>query len=132
MPFHYQENPKKNYLLITMVGEYAYAELGAFFDWMLSACEKYKLPKVMIDARNLNGNPTTLERFNFAAMLTVKYFAMRMTAKVPPLRFAFVGNHPLVDAKRIGETVAVNRGMNIKVTTEWREALDWLGVEEEK
>lgn len=38
----------------------------------------------------------------------------------------------MVEPRKIGETVAVNRGVTLKVTTDWREALDRLDVEEEK
>ncbi len=127
-----RDEPKKNYLVIVMEGEYAFSETGPSFDKMLAACEKYQATKVLVDGRGLTGNPTTLERFNFAATLTLKYFALRMTDRIPPTRFAFLANHPIVDPRRIGETVAVNRGLPIKVSTDPQEAFDWLGVQEEK
>jgi hypothetical protein len=41
---------------------------------------------------------------------------------------AYVGDEPLIDPARFGETVAVNRGALIKVTTDLNEAFAWLGV----
>ena len=132
MAIQIRDEPKKNYLLIIMEGEYAYSETGSIFDKMLAACEKHQSARVLVDGRKLTGNPTTLERFNFAIQLTVKYFALRMANKIPPIRFGFVANHPIVDPRKIGETVAVNRGLPIKVSTELKDVLDWLNVEEEK
>jgi hypothetical protein len=41
-------------------------------------------------------------------------------------RFAVVGQEPLIDEERFGETVAVNRGINAKATTSLDEAISWL------
>jgi hypothetical protein len=41
-------------------------------------------------------------------------------------QFAYVMNEPLRDSQRYGETVAVNRGMNVKTFETLEEAFEWL------
>jgi hypothetical protein len=43
-------------------------------------------------------------------------------------RFAVVGQEPLIDEERFGETVAVNRGINAKAATSLDEAISWLNL----
>lgn len=42
------------------------------------------------------------------------------------IRIAFVGREPFLDPERFGETVAVNRGLNVRVFTDEVAALTWL------
>ena len=41
-------------------------------------------------------------------------------------RFAYVMHEPLRDPTRLGETVAVNRGMNVKTFETPEDAIEWL------
>jgi hypothetical protein len=40
-----------------------------------------------------------------------------------------VGREPIVDKERFGETVAINRGTNVRVFTEMSEGLTWINEE---
>lgn len=44
----------------------------------------------------------------------------------PPVPLAVVGRHPFVDPRRLGEIVARNRGINVRVFTDRDDALAWL------
>lgn len=44
-------------------------------------------------------------------------------------QFAYVIHEPLRDPGRYGETVAVNRGMNVKTFETPEEALEWLRLD---
>lgn len=81
--------------------------------------------KVLIDGRQITGNPTAFERFlygTFAACATLEVLN-RQNAK---LKFAYVIHEPLRDSDRFGETVAVNRGMDVKTFEDRNEAVEWL------
>ena len=81
--------------------------------------------KVLIDGRQMTGNPTDFERFlygSFAAWATLDV----MTQHNVWLKFAYVIHEPLRDAQRFGETVAVNRGMDVKTFEDQNAALEWL------
>ena len=68
---------------------------------------------------------TTYERYDIAT-----YFAnlTRQNEETSKLQIAVVGNPPLIDPNRFGETVAKNHGLNIKVSNEMEEAVSWLGI----
>ena len=59
------------------------------------------------------------ERFNYAS---------RIAEQFRGLKVAFVVNQPLRDPNLFGETVAVNRGGNIRVLATLAEAYEWLEV----
>lgn len=81
--------------------------------------------KVLIDGRQMTVAPTEFERFlygSFAAWATVDV----MTQHKVWLKFAYVIHEPLRDPERFGETVAVNRGMDVKTFEDINEAVEWL------
>jgi hypothetical protein len=45
------------------------------------------------------------------------------------LTASFYGIEPIIDPERFGELVARNLGLNLKVTTDKKEAFQFLGVE---
>lgn len=70
---------------------------------------------VLVDIRGVIGEGSTLARFEMGAT------AARL---LPPLRVAIVWRVETTD--RFAETVAVNRGANLRVFSGEPEALDWL------
>ena len=81
--------------------------------------------KVLVDGRQMTGKPTDFERFlygEFAASATLDVL-FRHNVR---LKFAYLIHEPLRDPERFGETVAVNRGMNVKTFEDRNEAVEWL------
>lgn len=76
--------------------------------------------KVLVDARKAEGSFSTMERFDYGIMLA-KHFTN--------LQVAIVVHESLRDPKLFGETVAVNRGANVRVFTNLDGARSWLGIE---
>jgi len=73
----------------------------------------------------LKGKPQDMERFHYSV------FAARETHRIVVehnlvSRFAYVVHEPLRDRERLGETVAVNRGMDVKVFETLEDAIEWL------
>ncbi len=95
---------------------------------MLEAVAQNKTRKVLFDGRGIAGDPTTLERFYYgeSTAQAVAKFAACGGFLVP--QFAYVLETPLLDPERFGETVAVNRGMNVKTFDNPDDALAWLGI----
>ena len=92
---------------------------------MLEAVARYKAEKVLLDGRTLTGKPEDLERFfygEFAAKAAIRLLKDHGIAA----KFAYVLSVPIRDPRRLGETVAVNRGMNVKVFEAPEDALKWL------
>ena len=90
---------------------------------MLEAVARHKVNKVLFDGRTLAGDVQTMERFfygKFAAQ-TVRRFADRGVS--PGTQFAYVLEEPVLDPRRLGETAARNRFMNVKAFDNLEDAL---------
>jgi hypothetical protein len=108
-------------------GEFSLEEAKRAFLEMLEAVAQYQAAKVLFDGRNLKGEPASIERFYygyFAATETINLIGMKRMCQAP--QFAYVMSEPLRDPQRYGETVAANRGMNVKTFETPEEAFEWL------
>jgi hypothetical protein len=114
-------------LSIDATGEYTSLDKAKqLFLEMLEAVAQHQAKNVLLDGRTLEGKPRDFERFlygEFAAKETLRL--VKEHGIVP--RFAYVLHEPLRDPGKFGETVAVNRGMNIKVFENLEDAFEWLG-----
>lgn len=73
---------------------------------------------ILADLRELTaGRLSDMDRYDTAVL------ASRDSIAIP---IALVGPEGLVDPRRFGESVARNRGLNVKVCTDMDEALAWL------
>jgi hypothetical protein len=115
------------FLRVEASGEFSLGEAqGAFLD-MLEAVAQHHAEKVLLDGRNVTGEPQQFERFiygEFAALATRRLAYEHGTFP----RFAYVLHEPLRDPDRYGEIVAQNRGMRVKVFETPEEAMEWLGL----
>ena len=120
---------EKGFIRVHMTGEFSLTEANDCVVSIFEAVAQHGLQKVLVDCRRLKGEPTTMERFAHAT------FAVRQLDRFVDVgvfrgtRFAYVGHEPLIDRDRFGETVAVNRGLNVKVSLSEQEALDWLEID---
>jgi hypothetical protein len=92
---------------------------------MLRAVAQYKAEKILLNARNVTGNPKDMERFYYGEFAASQTRRIVVEHNIVP-RFAYVMHEPLRDPARLGETVAVNRGMIIKVFEAPEDAIEWL------
>jgi hypothetical protein len=118
--------PESDLLRIDATGEFSLEEAKRNFLETMEAVALHKPKAVLFDGQAVTGNPQTMERFycgEFAAQTALDY-ALRSASAAP--RFAYVFREPVLDPKRFGETVALNRGMVVKVCDNLEEALEWL------
>ena len=121
-----QIQPESDLLNIVVTGRFSLEEAKRTFLEILDAVAVQKSKKVLIDGRALAGKPEVIERFyygQFIAELVISYEDRGVPAGTP---FAYVLKDPVLDPKRFGETVAVNRYMNLKTFENPEEALQWL------
>ena len=120
-------HPESDILNVAAAGKFSLSEAKRTFLEMLEAAAEHQTRKVLIDGRKLTGKPEVIERFYYGAFAaqTVAHFRGGMLSYA---RFAYVLREPVLDPGRFGETVAVNRGMNVKVFDNLEEAVKWLGV----
>ena len=114
-------------LHVTATGEFSLEEAQRTFLELLQVIQHTEAQKVLFDGRELVGNPIVVERFYYGefAANSVEQLTKNGWSGAPP-QFAYVLHEPLLDPLRLGETVAVNRGMNVKAFTNTKEALQWL------
>jgi hypothetical protein len=128
MGMDFKIEPQPGYLLMTAEGHYEPSLVGEITSRIVEACEKHQPSKMLFDFQKVDGQLSTMDRFNLSATFAIKYLTGRLKGNIPSCRFAFVGSTSTVDPKRFGETVLVNRGLNAKVFTEIKDAFAWLEV----
>jgi hypothetical protein len=123
---------ESGFLNVDAMGTYSLEEAKRTFIEVLEAVALNKVGKVLFDGRRLAGNPKFMERFyygEFAAKAVAKYAARGVHRDT---QFAYVLEVPMLDPRRFGETVAVNRGMVVKTFENLNDALGWLGIDPAK
>jgi hypothetical protein len=115
-----QEEP--HFLHVKCSGEFEPAVFVNACKEALSFASEKKIAAILIDGTRLTGERiTTMDRFKIGEEFAKLQHSLPFVARV-----AVVGNEPLVDPNRFGETVAVNRGASGKVFTDMEEATRWL------
>lgn len=85
--------------------------------------------KVLTDFRQLKGSFSTMDRFHYAEF-GVRTFAKYLDCGVPPfMPLAFIAQPPILDAQKFAETVALNRGLNVRVFLDVQTAVRWLKID---
>jgi hypothetical protein len=121
-----QIQPESDLLNVVIKGEFSLEEAKRTFIEILNAVAFHESKKVLVDGRTILGEPGVIERFYyglFAAQTVMNYEDRGVSAGTP---FAYVLIEPVLDPQRFGETVAVNRCMNVKAFDNPEDALKWL------
>ena len=106
-------------------GEFSLEDAKQAFLELLKAIAQYQAEKILFDGRNVKGKPGDLERFYYGEFAARETHRIVVEHKIVP-RFAYVMHEPLRDPTRLGETIAVNRGMNVKSFETLEDAIEWL------
>jgi hypothetical protein len=113
---------------VRATGEFSLEEAKRDFLQMMQAVELHRSKRVLIDGQTITGNPRTIERFYFGEFTADTVAKHQTRTASGPIRFAYVLKEPVLDPQKFGETVAVNRGMLIKVFDNLEDALQWLAI----
>jgi hypothetical protein len=116
-------------LRVIATGEFSLEEAERTFLEILAAVARHKAKKILLDGRAVRGEPKSIQRFLYGDFVAHAFMSYMMERPVPPApQFAYVLQEPVLDPQRFGETVAVNRGMWVKVFDNLEDALGWLRV----
>jgi type II secretory pathway component PulJ len=118
---------EREVLYVAGSGQFALADARQKFLRILDAVDQNNATKILFDGRAVKGNPETIERFwygEFTAEAVNRYMIEGAVRRAP--QFAYVLHEPVLDPRRLGETVAVNRGMWVKAFDNLEDAREWL------
>lgn len=110
---------KGEYLFAEVSGVYSLDLLVSIIHEVAERCRSENLRKALLDLRNVEGNPSILDRYRFGIEIA--------NAWGPRMKVVTVARLEAIN--KMGENTAVNRGANIWVTSDMDLALKWLGVE---
>ena len=105
-------------LRVDASGVFKASKARAFFEQIINEARAKNLDKVLVDTRSFSGELSLMERYGIGTLLG-ELRPMR-------IRLAFVVRPSVAWPDRFGENVADNRAVNMRVTTDLPQALDWL------
>ena len=109
-------------------GPFSLAEAQSQFIDTLGSVVKHQAKKVLMDGRAVTGEPRILQRFLYGEFVANAVLDLSARGLAPAPQFAYVLLEPVLDPGRLGQTVALNRGMNVKMFDNERQAEQWLGI----
>jgi hypothetical protein len=118
MPEKLQISIKDNYLYAEVSGKYNAKNANEFFEEIIKQCYENNIFCILIDARKLEGKLSVIDRYEFGIFMESK--------RIYKINVALVGTTEYVFPDKFLETVAKNRAVNAKVTTDIKEAELWL------
>ena len=109
---------KEAYVRFDYTGEFSQAAGKQCVDAMVEACSRLKLSRALLDCRKMTGEIQILESFRVAQ------YGGKMRGFLS--KTALVGRQDQMLSDNFVENVAVNRGVNLKIFTDIKEAINWL------
>ena len=124
---HFDIEPRVGYLYVTLTGELSLTGAQSAFSELLAAAARQLQPKLLIDCSRLQGEWTPDDRYAFGAFLAAE--VQRTAHQFPSFpRIAIYAVAPLMDPNRYTQTVATNRGAQVRASDSMQELTSWLGV----
>ena len=122
MGIQFEVDVRPDYIYLSCTGVFSNDDLLYVYEKGLTIAEDKKLIAILIDIRVLGGEPpSTMQRFTLGE--AVPRLQLEHSSRIC---LVLVGDEPMIDPERFGETVAVNRGATGKAFTDIDEAVTWL------
>ncbi len=109
---------KQNYILVNFIGAFSIEAAKKTVDTIIGTCAAEDQSAVVLDCSSMTGKLSVIDRYR-----TIVY-GQKMIGKVS--KFALVADIKMVLPDHFAETVAVNRGINLKVFTDAQQAVHWV------
>ncbi|MGD2034943.1 MAG: hypothetical protein PVF73_07800 [Bacteroidales bacterium] len=111
------EKRKENYVCMKITGKYNYGKFISYIHIAFSECEDAGFSKIMVDAREVeDANISAMDRFGLGEEI----------AKVVGRRIQIAVIWPKQYINRFTETVAMNRGGNMRIFGTPEKGEEWL------
>jgi len=121
--------PENGFLHVLITGEFSLTESKTITARIFETLLLHSLQKVLVDFRQVTGDPELVERYLYSVFVSAELDRFYDAGGHRFTRFAYVGAEALLDRRRFGETVALNRGVKVKVTDSMAEARCWLEID---
>ncbi len=109
--------PQKRYLEVRFLGDFKVARFKEQVDLAVAACKERKGARLLLDYSPLGPTiPGTMDRYEISA------HAARVAVNIKIAGLA----RPEQIGEKFGKMVARNRGLNVDVFADRKEAIDWL------
>src|SRR2546423_13178526 len=119
--------PRVGYLYVNVNGELDVDSAQNALRNMLGIAARERQARMLIDCTRLQGHWGPDERYAFGSFLAAE--VQRLTGQFPePPRIAIYAVAPLMDPNRYTQTVASNRGAQMRSSDSLLELVSWLGV----
>ena len=122
-------SPERGFLCARMSGGFSLPEAKETFLHILQAVSQHGLRRVLMDCLAMEGTLDTGERYEYAEFVSEQVQAFSRRGVSRATQFAYVVVPPLADPNRFGETVGLNRGVNVRLFHALDDALGWLGLD---
>jgi len=124
---HFDIEPRRGYLYVTVTGELSIADAEKALLELLGVAARERQPRILVDCSRLQGEWNPDDRYAVGTFLAAQ--VERMASQFPQTpRIAVYAIAPLMDPNRYFQTVATNRGAQVRSSDSLQELLSWLGV----
>ena len=124
---HFETEPRRGYLYVSVTGELTVADAENALLELLAVAARQGQPRILIDCSRLQAEWTADDRYAVGTFLAAQ--VERMAPQFPQTpRVAIYAVAPLMDPNRYMQTVATNRGAQLRSSDSLQELLSWLGV----
>jgi hypothetical protein len=110
---------EKDYLMLIVAGEQSLDANKALVIMIIESCVEHQLNKVVVDIRGFEGQPGVISDYELANFSVEKGLSVLKKAALVYRK----ENHEFTS---FFETVAINRGLNVKIFLEPDEAVGWI------
>jgi len=113
--------PKGSYLVVTVTGDNTPEDVTEYLSEVREVCLKHQFARVLI-VENLQG--PSLRTFSIHDIVTRS--SQAVWPEIHRIAYVDLNQEHNVGAMRFAETVAVNRGVNVRVFSNVSDAAKWL------
>ena len=120
---------EEGFLNVRVTGRFSLAEANKGLIQMFEAVARHRAARVLVDCSDLQGSITTMQNFDhatFAAEMINEYSHRGVSMAT---RFAYITVGAFSDPDKFAETVAVNRGLDVRTFDNADDALRWLEID---
>lgn len=115
------------YVCAFLIGENSLTDLKLQFLEILKCAEQSEIGKIIIDGRKLEVALSVIDIFMFGVFIAEEVLKIKWPGTSLP-KIAFVYGPLLFDSQKFEDTVAHNRGADVKTFNNMADAANWLGL----